>query len=52
MLTLDPNNRISAIDALMHPYFSTEPLPSEFSEYFIITIIELTILNSPSYIYM
>ena len=28
MLVLDPNKRISANEALKHPYFTTEPLPS------------------------
>lgn len=27
MLTLDPMKRISAVDALTHPYFTTNPLP-------------------------
>lgn len=29
MLTLDPTKRISAADALKHPYFTTLPLPCE-----------------------
>ena len=32
MLSLDPAKRISAADALEHPYFSTEPLPCEPAE--------------------
>ena len=29
MLVLNPNNRITAEEALNHPYFKTEPLPSK-----------------------
>ena len=32
MLMLDPNDRITAREALEHPYFSTEPLPANFEE--------------------
>ena len=32
MLSLDPAKRISAADALEHPYFNTEPLPCEPTE--------------------
>lgn len=32
MLQLDPNKRISAADAINHPYFKTEPLPASLEE--------------------
>lgn len=32
MLMLDPNDRITAKEALEHPYFSTEPLPANNEE--------------------
>ncbi len=32
MLVLDPNNRISAQDALEHPYFKTDPKPANMQE--------------------
>jgi serine/threonine protein kinase len=32
LLSLDPNQRLSATEALAHPYFSTEPIPCSPSE--------------------
>jgi hypothetical protein len=32
MLMLDPNQRITAKEALNHPYFSTEPFPASYEE--------------------
>jgi len=32
MLVIEPNLRISAKDALNHPYFSEEPLPCDKNE--------------------
>ena len=37
LLTLAPNRRISAADALDHEYFWTEPLPLELSKYALVS---------------
>jgi serine/threonine protein kinase len=32
MLALDPNKRITALEALNHPYFKVDPQPASYEE--------------------